>query len=90
MVDGLREGRGKLLAKGGLILYDGEWKNDKPDGFGCKTFPLTGDRHEGLYVAGQRHGHGVYLFANGDKYTGIWSNGEYDITATVYTKLECI
>ena len=33
----------------------------------------SGDRYEGFYnKSGRRHGYGVYLFANGDIYSGEW------------------
>jgi hypothetical protein len=73
----MREGKGKLMTpKDRIILYNGDWKANKMSGFGTKSFPSSGDRHEGQYVDGRRHGHGVYLFSNGDKYVGEWSEGE--------------
>ena len=42
------------------------WRNDKPNGMGCKLFS-SGDKHEGAYVNDRREGYGVYSWANGDK-----------------------
>jgi hypothetical protein len=57
------------------VLYDGHWKQGLHSGYGKKYFVRTGDRHEGEYLAGERHGPGTYLWANGDKYTGEWIAG---------------
>lgn len=66
---------GVLKEKNGNILYDGEWEDDKPCGYGRKYFPRSGDRHEGRYLDGERHGFGIYLWANGDRYSGDWKAG---------------
>ena len=34
----------------------------------------NGDRYEGTTNNKQRHGYGVYHYANGDKYEGEWLN----------------
>jgi hypothetical protein len=55
--------------------YDGEFFEDRIEGFGVYTFgrgPWAGERYEGDYVAGRRHGHGVYRWATGDVYRGPW------------------
>ena len=44
-------------------------------GFKTSIYKKSGDRHEGYYKDGKRDGHGVYLWANGDKYSGMWSAG---------------
>jgi len=75
ILNGKREGRGRLYEKSGYVLYEGDWKNDKPCGYGKRSFPNSGDRHEGGYLEGERHGLGVYLWANGDKYSGEWNTG---------------
>lgn len=75
MKKGYRDGTGTLRERNGVILYEGDWKDDKPHGYGKKYFPRTHDRHEGSYVHGERHGLGIYLWANGDKYSGDWDKG---------------
>lgn len=32
----------------------------------------------GDFVKGSKHGHGTFLFANGDRYEGQWSNDLYN------------
>ena len=44
-------------------------------GFKTSIYKKSGDRHEGYYKDGKRDGHGVYLWANGDKYSGMWRAG---------------
>ena len=43
--------------------------------YGVKVFKC-GDMHEGWYVQDVRHGRGVYVWANGDRYDGAWANGK--------------
>jgi len=76
MKKGVRDGTGTLRERNGCVLYEGEWKGDKPHGYGKKFFPRTHDRHEGSYSRGERHGLGIYLWANGDKYSGDWDTGK--------------
>jgi hypothetical protein len=59
--------------------YDGHWRNDKPHGYGVHKNFQSGDRYEGNYVDGQRHGLGVFLWANGDKYTGNFAQGGLNV-----------
>jgi hypothetical protein len=44
------------------------------NGSGKCTYP-NGDRYEGSFQNNQRHGRGVYVFANGTRSQGRWSNG---------------
>ena len=70
MLCGVRHGQGKMLSKDKKrVIYDGQWKQDKPHGFGVKIFP-NGDQHHGYYQDGIRHGWGMYTFICGDKYVG--------------------
>jgi hypothetical protein len=56
-------------------VYDGEWGEDKAEGWGVKYF-ANADRHEGEYRSDLREGRGTYTWANGDSYEGHWCNGE--------------
>jgi hypothetical protein len=44
--------------------------------YGSQVFAGSGDRHEGMYHKGHRHGLGTYLWANGDKYVGQFKLGK--------------
>ena len=53
--DSLRNGTGKLLSFDmSLCLYEGNWLDDKPSGYGKRVF-LNGDIHSGYYVNGRRY-----------------------------------
>ncbi|CAF0936923.1 unnamed protein product [Adineta ricciae] len=55
----------------------GQWKDDKKHGTGTVTWPPEpngkSNTYTGGWVEGKRTGHGVYIFANGDRYEGICS-----------------
>lgn len=36
----------------------------------------NGDKYEGDWKDGQKHGQGVYTWKNGDRYEGGWKNGK--------------
>jgi hypothetical protein len=36
----------------------------------------NGDSYEGSVRGKQKHGYGVYRYANGDSYSGDWNNDE--------------
>nr|XP_034966922.1 MORN repeat-containing protein 2 isoform X1 [Zootoca vivipara] len=51
------------------IIYQGNWKNDKMNGFGKLEHP-SGAVYEGEFFNNMFHGTGTYIFTNGAKYTG--------------------
>jgi len=56
--------------KAGLLDGQGEWKAAEEPG-------KTQETYIGEWKAGKRHGYGVHLFANGDKYEGDWAKGAF-------------
>lgn len=59
--------------------YYGAWENNLQNGFGCHIWlegkgekKLLRNRYEGNWKDGERHGHGVFFYANGSKYDGEW------------------
>jgi hypothetical protein len=76
-VDGRREGRGSLSYSNG-DSYNGEWMNNLFHGNGIFTTrgftlaltPHRGQRYEGLYDCGQKHGYGLYHIDDGGVYDG--------------------
>ena len=44
--------------------YEGQWRNDRAEGYGIKVF-AKGDKHEGYYSNDKRNGFGTYYWANG-------------------------
>ena len=73
--NGKRHGQGTLHMKS--YHYSGQWTNDKITGFGKITWPKG---NPGLYYEGQLkeskyHGHGKFIFRNGDVFDGEYSKG---------------
>ena len=56
--------------------YVGEWKDDKPYGYGTGTFP-NGDKYVGEHKDDKYHGQGTYIYANGTKENGYYMNNEF-------------
>jgi len=52
--------RGKCQFPDGQI-YEGEWNEGKPEGFGCKIWP-DGRRYEGTWYQGKPIGEGVKTY----------------------------
>jgi len=64
--------KGKWLNVNG-DLYDGEWRDGKPNGQGIQTF-ASGERYTGTWKDGKYEGQGTISAANGTVISqGIWS-----------------
>lgn len=74
LLDGKREGKGKLFSPSGKLRFDGHWQSNSRNGYGISKYE-GGDRHEGNYENNERHGLGVFLWADGDKYVGNFDRG---------------
>lgn len=80
-VDGKREGRGVLMYSNG-DNYNGEWMNNLFHGSGIfvtKEFNTglaahRGQRYEGAYDYGQKHGYGLYHAGDGGIYDGFFED----------------
>ena len=73
--EGKRHGQGTIHMNS--YQYSGQWNNDRITGFGRITFTERNNR--GLYYEGEiknteYHGHGRFVFRNGDLFEGIYSN----------------
>ena len=86
--DGMKNGSGKMTSwpKGtehndewveDMMIYDGEWVNDKRTGKGRYTWP-SGDFYEGEWNNDNAHGYGIMKSSNGNIYEGEWKNGKKD------------
>lgn len=53
--------------------YDGEWKDDKPNGRGVKIW-ARGDRYEGEWKDGKQFGKGILHHPDGRSEDGFWDN----------------
>lgn len=60
-----------IFAEGGY--YEGEWKNDMPNGKGIYSY-ANGEKYEGLLYAGVRQGFGRYYYTDHSIYDGQWTN----------------
>ncbi|VVE85074.1 hypothetical protein PSP31121_05065 [Pandoraea sputorum] len=67
----LKRVRAKIAGAG---LYEGGWKNDKPEGDGALVY-RNGNQYEGAWSAGVPHGWGKYIDAAGNKYQGELERG---------------
>ena len=72
-LNGIKEGNGNLFSKDNLFNYDGDWKNDKYDGFGA-LFD-HGEKYTGDFKEGKFHGIGNLYKVNGDIYEGEFFEG---------------
>lgn len=73
-VDFQRDGEGILYTEDGYKIYDGEWKNNKYNGYG--QYFLRGQcRYEGNWENGKRNGDGIAYDQNGnEEYNGPWKD----------------
>jgi hypothetical protein len=53
----------------------GEWKRNRPSGFGFEAYP-NGSYYQGTFENDQRDGIGVYEFPDGLYYSGGWRLGK--------------
>ena len=51
-----KHGKGIYYSKAQDLQMEGEWKSDVRDGFFVETSYRDGERKEGNYVEGERHG----------------------------------
>ena len=80
-VDGRREGRGVLIYANG-DTYDGEWINNlfhgggifNTQGFTSALTLYRGQRYEGAYKYGKKHGHGIFHVGDGGIYDGYFED----------------
>lgn len=90
-VRGMRNGHGKFYYQDGG-LYDGNWKNNKMDGFGALYYDSQLIAYEGMWKNDQFHGHGKlynenpepledsFDFTNFDKTDNFWVSYEGNLS----------
>lgn len=79
--DGMRHGKGKLTFRN-EAYYDGEWVNDKYEGYGEESLP-GGNVLEGYFSGGHFTSGHVY-FGDGREYEGEWSDDMPNGTGKMY------
>lgn len=63
-VNGMKHGQGRW--ESGTDYYEGTWKLNRPEGFG--KIHSSASEYEGDVRNGYKHGRGLEIFANGDRY----------------------
>lgn len=85
------EGKGTFIYTSGVFSgdkFEGEWKNNKFDGYGVYTCnPQNTDyiKLEGYWKNGKLNGEGVCYYKNGDRYDGVFVNGQPDGAGKYYS-----
>ena len=80
--NGVKEGKGNLFSKDNKFNYDGDWKNDKYDGFGA-LFD-HGEKYTGNFKNGKFHGKGTFYKTNGEILEGEFFEGKIKKGKIVY------
>ena len=53
--------------------YIGDWRDNHKHGYGTLQLK-NGDKYQGLFIDGKRHGFGIYYYAaSGNRYEGEWN-----------------
>ena len=64
----------KLVDANGDV-YDGEWKDDKPDGYGIYDL-REGSKYIGEFKANKQHGYGREIWPDYEQYFVSWRLGK--------------
>jgi len=75
--EGKFEGKGELKIEG-ISKYNGEFKNDLPEGKGIFEDYENNYKYDGDWSLGKKNGRGVLEFTDGTKYEGDFKNDLYD------------
>lgn len=83
-MNNLFHGKGKIINEKGVI-YEGDWVNQKKDGFGKLVIPREGQNlfskhlfyqeYTGQFKNDKMHGFGKMIFDDGTVYEGEWVEG---------------
>lgn len=75
--NGVRRGKGKLVAKNGKVIYEGHWKNNKKEGKGVSYYETGYVQYTGEFRSDHYDGKGVYYDQDSFKiYEGCWKIGQ--------------
>lgn len=72
-LNGVREGRGKLITKNGDV-YEGYWKKGKKEGHGIYLY-ASGIKYNGNWSNDKMDGYGSLIFPDGSSYYGDFAEG---------------
>ena len=68
-----KHGNGKMFYKNGKIKYDGDFVNDRYEGYGQYNLE-NGDYYTGEWANGLRHGNGAFYSKGKLRYKGKFEN----------------
>jgi hypothetical protein len=74
---GCRSGRGTQTYAVDGSVYDGEWRDDQPNGQGTLTY-LNGQKYVGQWKDDQRCGRGTETYGDGSRYEGEFMHDLYN------------
>jgi hypothetical protein len=79
IANNLRHGKGKFINPGKVVIYDGNWENDKPHGLG-KMILENDSVYIGLFENGIKNGEGRICSINEEivYFKGTFKKGEKD------------
>ena len=90
LINGIRNGKGKLYYEDGSIKYEGEFKNNKFEGNG-KFYYRDGNYYIGQFRNGLKHGKGIEYYENGNKiFEGDFINDKKEGNGKVLMKMDII
>ncbi len=72
--NGVRYGYQNQRIKGNANIYTGEWKSNKPNGYGEIIF-ADGSSYKGQWINGFFHGNGYFIHSLGSEERGVFVNG---------------
>ena len=77
MYVGLRMANGMAMgyAFSDCNVYDGQWENGHPNGFGVHTYDHSKE-YRGYFSNGHPNGHGTMTYPNGNIYIGGFIDGK--------------
>jgi len=82
-VNGRRHGKGALIDRNGLVLYNGYWKYDRREGEGSGQ-DYDGNSYSGNWKADKYHGKGLLkLKESAIEYNGDWIDGKQEGMGTM-------
>lgn len=80
IVNGKANGKGRAKLNKGIA--EGEWKNNRLNGYGTfNTF--DGIIYTGEFIDGKASGQGIQTFKDIGKYVGKWKNNKFDGQGTI-------
>ena len=86
IINGKREGRGKLIFKKNGEYYVGHFKNNKFNGRGIIYYKNNKIKYEGDFIDDYYNGYGTFRLVGGYYYYGQWVNGKKHGKGKIYNK----